>query len=64
MTLFNVFEDEAHKIVLEEIERVKNAIGNGQCEDYASYRQQVGFLAGLAKLKYVLDEASKTIQNR
>lgn len=61
MSYADRFEAEIRKIILEEIEREKNALGNGAALDYSDYKRRVGKLEGLALLDYVVEEARKFI---
>lgn len=61
MSYADRFEAEIRKIILEEIEREKNALGNSAALDYSDYKRRVGKLEGLALLDYVVEEARKSI---
>jgi len=63
MSLLDKFEHELQKIVVEEIEREKNALGNAAAFDYPDYKYRTGKLAGFAALSSFIDEARRATLN-
>lgn len=59
MSLLDKFEHELQKIIVEEIEREKNSLGNAAAFDYSDYKYRVGKLAGFAALSSFVDEARR-----
>ena len=64
LTLNTQFEGELHKIIDEEIVRLRELVGAGKLKDIADYRDFCGQIAGLERAKTYCDEVNTLLAKR
>ena len=64
LTVNTQFEHELTKLIEEEIRRIQGVLGAGKLRDIADYRDFIGQIAGLERVKSYCDEVNTLLSKR